>query len=146
MAVPGRRRSVPTDLNNGARDAPLPWGSGLGTLRVLSRKPRLNPPGFESPGLLTCVCACGRMGSAGRSASARLRTPVLAHTWMWTSLDVRCASRLRILSATFTSSFTSKTKQLNAEISKELSPRVRASLTCGRDAGPEVGPAHQAKR
>ena len=32
------------------RDAPLPWGSGLGTLRVPSRKLRLNPPGFEPPG------------------------------------------------------------------------------------------------
>ena len=77
MAVPGRRRSVPTDLIIAARDAPLPWGSGLGTLRVLSRKPRLNPPGFESPGLLTCACVCGRMGSAGRSASARLCTPAV---------------------------------------------------------------------
>ena len=29
MAVPGRRRSVPTDLIIAARDAPLPWGSGM---------------------------------------------------------------------------------------------------------------------
>ena len=50
MAVPGRRGSVPTDLIIAARDAPLPWGSGLGTLRVPSRKLRLNPPGFEPPG------------------------------------------------------------------------------------------------
>ena len=69
-----------------------------------------------------------------------------SHTVMLVSLDARCASRLRILSATFTSSFTSKTKQLKAEISEELSPRVRASLTCVGDAGPEVGPAHQDKR
>ena len=50
MAVPGRRRSVPTDLIIAARDAPLPWGSGLGTLRVLPRKLRLNPAGVEPPG------------------------------------------------------------------------------------------------
>ena len=48
-----------------ARDAPLPWGSGLGTLRVLPRKPRLNPPGFEPPGSdMLCVGAYGRMGMA----------------------------------------------------------------------------------
>ena len=65
MAVPGRRGSVPTDLNIEARDAPLPWGSGLGTLRVLPRKPRLNPPGFEPPGSdMLCVSAYGRMGMA----------------------------------------------------------------------------------
>ena len=72
MAVPGRRRSVPTDLNIRARDAPLPWGSGLGTLRVLPRKPRLNPPGFESPGLFVCVCvdAWARLVAAHPRGSA----------------------------------------------------------------------------
>ena len=52
-----------------------------------------------------------------------------SHTVMSVSLDVRCASRLRILSATFTSSFTSKTKQSMAETLKEVSPRIRESLT-----------------
>ena len=69
------------------------------------------------------------MGSAGRSVSARLGAPVLAHTWLSASLDARCASRLRILSATFTSSFTSKTEQSIKETLEEVSPLTRESLT-----------------
>ena len=66
MAVPGRRGSVPTDPVTWTRDVPLPWDSGSGTPRVLSRKLRFSTPVLEPPGSDMIIELCMDEWARGR--------------------------------------------------------------------------------
>ena len=81
MAVPGRRGSVPTDLIVATRDAPLPWGSGFGTLRALPRNLRFSTPVLEPPGSDMMLGVCMDEWARGLVPQRASPIPVRTPTW-----------------------------------------------------------------